>query len=427
MIHALRWLLLASFISAAVPAQSARAAGSAGETAPPISLAEARARALAANPELEAARGAAAAAAGALRQARAWPNPELEFGAEEVGGDRPGWDEAEFTWTLAQRLDLFGTRSARARAALHGRDAAVHSADAAQLDLLAEVDRRFAETLAAQGRIAALETSDSIAVETVRAVTALVDAGEVSPIEVDRAEAERTLVTTRLLDARFEQAGARRALARLMGSSQPDFSEVRGSLEATPALPERDSLPMTASALPDVRRAEAAVSGAAAAATLAGRERWPEVALRGGIKRFNASNEQSYVGGVVLSLPLFDRKGGALDEARARLGQARAEQAVVRQRIDAARETAYDALAHALDTARSLRESSLPRARAVHAAVQEGYRRGKFGLLDLFDARRFLLQVQLEYIDALRSVWTANADLVRLTSPGSIPGEGESR
>ena len=234
-------------------------------------------------------------------------------------------------------------------------------------------------------------------------------------------------MTTRLLDARFEHAGARRALARLMGSPQPDFSEVRGSLEATPALSERDSLPMTASALPDVRRAEAAVSGAAAAATLAGRERWPEVALRGGIKRFNASNEQSYVGGVVLSLPLFDRKGGALDEARARLGQARAEQAVVRQRIDAARETAYDALAHALETARSLRESSLPRARAVHAAVQEGYRRGKFGLLDLFDARRFLLQVQLEYINALRSVWTANADLVRLTSPGSTPGEGESR
>jgi hypothetical protein len=95
--------------------------------------------------------------------------------------------------------------------------------------------------------------------------------------------------------------------------------------------------------------------------------------------------------------------------------------------IDAARETAYDALAHALDTARSLRESSLPRARAVHAAVQEGYRRGKFGLLDLFDARRFLLQVQLEYINALRSVWTANADLVRLTSPGSIPGSRNRR
>jgi outer membrane protein TolC len=59
--------------------------------------------------------------------------------------------------------------------------------------------------------------------------------------------------------------------------------------------------------------------------------------------------------------------------------------------------------------------------------VQEGYRRGKFGLLDLIDAGRFLLQIRLEYIDALRSVWVARADLDRLMSQGDAPGEGESR
>ena len=133
------------------------------------------------------------------------------------------------------------------------------------------------------------------------------------------------------------------------------------------------------------------------------------------------------MGGVGLSLPLFDRKGGALDETRARLSQARAERAAVQSRIGLARATAYDALATALETSRSLREVSLPRAQAVHASVQEGYRRGKFGLLDLIDARRFLLQARLEYIDALRSVWTARADLARLVGQGSSPREGESR
>ncbi len=392
-----------------------------------ISLSEARSRALASNPELEAALSAAAAAGGALRQARAWANPEIGFDAEEVGGDQPGWDRAEVTWTLAQRLEIFGTRGARTRAALHGRDAAALSADAARLDLLAEVDRRFAHALVAQSRIEAFEASDSLAVETVRAVAALVEAGEVSPIALDRAEAERSQVTTRLLAVRFEHVSAVRSLAQLWGSREPDFSGVRGSLDVTPRLPDRDSLHAAALELPDLRRADAEVQRAAAEAVLAGRERLPEVVVHGGLRRFNASDEFSFVGGLGLSLPLFDRRGGKRDEARARLSQARAERAAVQSRIGLARATAYDALAVALETSRSLRDESLPRAQAVHAAVQEGYRRGKFGLLDLIDARRFLLQTRLEYIDALQSVWTARADLARLASQGVTPGEGESQ
>ncbi len=437
MIQASKWVLLAFSITASLPAQTASAVAAASADRMPgfraaidgplISLPEARARALASSPELEAARSAAAAAGGALRQARAWANPEFEFDAEGTGGDQPGWERAEVTWTVAQRLEIFGIRGARTRAALHGRDAAVLSADAARLDLLAEVDRRFADALLAQSRIEALQASDSIAVEIVRAVTALVEAGEVSPIEEDRAEAERTLVTTRLLAARFEYASALRSLAQLWGSRETDFSGVQGSLEVTPALPDHDSLFAAVPELPDLRRADAEVRRAEAEVSLAGRGRLPDLTIRGGLRRFNASNEQSYVGGIGLSLPLFDRRGGTFDETRARLNQARAERAAVQSRIGLARATAYDALETALEISRSLRVVSLPRAQAVHTSVQEGYRRGKFGLLDLIDARRFLLQARLEYIDALRSVWTARADLARLVGQGVTLDEGESQ
>jgi outer membrane protein, heavy metal efflux system len=437
MIQSSIWVLLAFSVTAPPPGQSAGALPAVAAARAPafraaidgfmISLPEARARALASSPELEAARSTATAAGGALRQARAWANPEFELNAEGFGRDQQGWERVEVTWTVAQRLEVFGTRNARTRAALHGRDAAAFSADAARLDLLAEVDRRFADALVAQLRIEALLASDSIAVETVRAVAALVEAGEVSPIEQDRAEAERTLVTARLLAVRLEHATALRSLARLWGSREADFSGVRGSLEITPSLPDRDSLLAAVPELPDIRRADAEVRRAEADADLTGRGRLPELAIRGGVRKLNASSEQSYLGSIGLSLPLFDRKGGALEETRARLGQARAERAAVQSRIGLARATAYDALATALETSRSLREASLPRAQAVHTSVQEGYRRGKFGLLDLIDARRFLLQARLDYIDALRSVWIARADLTRLVSPGSSQHEGESQ
>jgi outer membrane protein, heavy metal efflux system len=437
MIHASKWVVLVFSITASLCAQTAgRAAstpavlltGSNGAIeGPPISLSDARARALATSPELEAARSGAAAARGALRQARAWGNPEFGFDAEEFGEDQPGWDGAEVTWTVAQKLEVFGTRRVRTQAALHGLDAAVLSTEAVRLDLLAEVDRRFADALVAESRIEALQASDSLAGETVRAVTALVEAGEVSPIDVDRVEAERTLVATHLLAAKFEHASALRSLAQLWGSRGPGFSGVRGSLEITPHLPDRDSLFAADPKLPDILQADAEVRRAEAEVSLAGRERLPEITVRGGLRRFHASNERSYMGGIGLSLPLLDRKGGALEETRARLSQSRAERAAVQSRVGLARATAYDALATALETSRSLRESSLPRAQAVHTSVQEGYRRGKFGLLDLVDARRSLLQARLEYIDALRSVWTARADLARLVSRGSSQHEGESQ
>jgi len=398
-----------------------------GLTGSLLSLSEARERALEMSPELRSAQSDAAAAAGALRQAGAWANPEFEVEAEEFGGDQPGWDRAEVTWSLSQRLELFGTRGARTRAARHGRSAAVYSADASRLDLLAEVDRRFAQALVAQSRIESLEATDSLAAEAVRAVTALVDAGEESPIEVDRTEGERVLVASRLQSARFEHVRALRSLAQLWGSLEPDFSGVEGSLEIVGDLPDRDSLFAAVRDLPDLQRAEADVRRAEAEVSLSARTRLPDVVFRGGLKRFQETDEHSYVIGLTLSLPLLDRGGGALDEARARLSQARAEQEATRSHIALARATAYDALATALQTSRNLREGSLLRAQAVHESVQEGYRRGKFRLLDLIDARRFLLEARLEYLDALHAVWSARADLERLTGPVSTGTRGESR
>jgi cobalt-zinc-cadmium efflux system outer membrane protein len=402
--------------------------GAPGRTdAAPLSLAEARRRALDLSPELRAAQGAAAAAAGRWRQAKAWANPELEVEAEEFGGNRPGWDRAEVTWTLDQRLELFGTRGARTQAAQFGYRAAAHSAEAARLDLLAEVDRRFAGALFAQARVAAFAATDSLAAEAVRAVTALVTAGEESPIELDRTEAERTLVATRLTAARLDRTRALRDLAQLWGSLEPDFASVEGSLAPQQALPGGDPLFTSGGDLPDLERAAAEVGRAEAEIRLSSRERLPQLAVHGGIRHVEETDERSYLGGLTLSLPLFDRRGGAIEEARGRLAQARAEREAIASRIALARATAHDALATALETSRELRDGSLRRAEAVHASVQEGYQRGKFRLLDLIDARRLLLQARLEQLEALHAVWIARADLERLTGHVSPEIRGDSR
>jgi cobalt-zinc-cadmium efflux system outer membrane protein len=394
-----------------------------------ITLDEARARALERNPALAAAGSAARSAGGTWRQARAWPNPELGIEAEEFGGDRAGWDEASVTWSLTQRLELFGTRGARARAGRFGYEASAAELERARLDLGAEVERRFAAVLAAQDRLAALEESDRIAAEALAAVRSLVEAGEVSPVEADRAEAERARVGIAHRAATVEITSTRRALAQLWGEAAPDFAQAAGTLDFLPVASSWDSLGTLGLASPELRQWDAELARAEAERSRVGRGRWPEVALGAGMRRFPGTGDRTYVASLGLALPLLDRRGGAVEAADAEVARIGAQRREAEVRLAGDLAGAVDALENAARAAATMRESVLPRARAVHEALGEGYRRGKFGLLDLLDAQRTWIETRLQYVDLLEDLWAARADLGRLSgrSLTTPAAEGESR
>jgi cobalt-zinc-cadmium efflux system outer membrane protein len=75
---------------------------------------------------------------------------------------------------------------------------------------------------------------------------------------------------------------------------------------------------------------------------------------------------------------------------------------------------AHDALSRAIEEARALGDEVLPKATRIYEALNEGYRRGKFGLLDVLEARRALAQTRLRYVEALVRLNLADADLRRL-------------
>ena len=83
--------------------------------APIIKLEEAIAKAIEASPRLQSSKAGLAAAKGAEQQAKYWPNPELEFEAENVSGDGQysGTDSAEYTYSLSQKVEIGGKRSSR--------------------------------------------------------------------------------------------------------------------------------------------------------------------------------------------------------------------------------------------------------------------------------------------------------------------------
>jgi cobalt-zinc-cadmium efflux system outer membrane protein len=417
------WAGFGGAVGQAIPATGAPAA---------ISLEVARARALERNPALLAAGSDSRAAEGAWRQARAWPNPELEVAAEEFGGDRPGWDDAILTWSVTERLEIFGSRGARARAGRFGYDAATAERERMRLEVSAEVERRFAAVIAAQDRLAALAESDQISAGALATVRALVEAGEVSPVEAERTEAERARVGIAYRTADVDLANARRALAQLWGEATPDFTRAEGTLEFVPVVPSLESLEsLVAGGLvsPDLRRRDAEVSRGEAARSLARLGRWPEVSLSAGLRRFSGTGERTCVASIGLALPLLDRNGGAIQQADAEVARLRTQRRQEEVRLAGDLAAARDALENAAHAAETMRESVLPRTATVHAALSEGYRRGEFRLLDLLDAQRTWVEARLQYIDVLESLWSARADLERLLgrSLAARAQEGESR
>jgi len=406
------------------PPPPASATAPADSPPPAISLERAEALTLAANPTLGAMEASRRAADGARLQAGEFPNPELLLEAENFGLDLPGWRESELTLSFAQPLETAGKRSRRVREAEASREVARLERDAVQLELRTELRRRFVVALGRQERVQVLQENLRIAEETLNAVSELVRAGEVSPIEELKVDADASTSRTDLAKGEADLLVARRNVAALWGGGESDFGPLQGALAIPMEAPAvTDILPLI-QASPNLARLKAEEERRVATLDLQRALARPDVTVAVGIRRFQFVEDNALVAGVGLPLPLFDRKKGAIAAAAAQRDQAMLLRQAELNRLHADGLSAVTQLSAAISEASRLWEEVLPKVRRVYDSVEEGYRRGNFRLLELLDARRSLTVAMLRYNDALVAAGLAAAELYFLTggSPDSELG-----
>lgn len=392
-----------------------------------VTLEAARAKALEANPELSAGAADVRAAAGALRQARALPDPEISFEAEDFGGNLPDEATSQRTLSVSERVEWFGKRASRVEAARRERDLAGHDLELRRLDVLQEVEKRFVDLLAAQERLAIAGEDAATAAEVRAAVSALVSAGEASPIEETRALGEESLARVEKDRAARDVALAGRALSRLWGEASRSVPRADGRLEAVVAVPERATALAALGRLPDLARWDAETARLEALEELSRRQALPDLTLTAGLRSLVGTGQRTWVAGITVPIPLPGATSGARSEAAARLEAARAGRLAEEVRLRTAWLSAEEELRHASNEVRLLTDVVLPNAHQTWAALSEGYRRGKFRLLDLLEARRALAASHLRLVDALARLNSSLADLRRLTPDGLLARAGESR
>ena len=373
------------------------------------------------NPELAAHEYAVEGAEALTLQAGFLPNPELEVEVEDFWGDGEAkdFDAAETTVLLSQLIELGGKRGDRERVA--GAEEQISRLDltAARLNILAETTDRFIGLLAAQEKLLLSEEKLEIAEEVRRIVSERVAAGKDAPLEQVKSEGETAAARIALKKSRGELAAARARLAAMWGGEAADFSEALGDLsEIAPVLPSQTEILSAIDNSPDLARAEVMILLAQNRVSAEKGARVPDLHLAVGGKRNEAERDESFVAGVGIELPLFDRNQGGVRSARANLAKAGRERDSVRNTIRKECIEAYRELTVARGTFLDLRADLLPAASEAFRVAREGYRAGKFGYLDILDAQRRLFESRAELLDAGAAYFRAILEIERLTSTG---------
>jgi cobalt-zinc-cadmium efflux system outer membrane protein len=392
-------LLSVCFASSALAIGNPSPAGDAGQQPQTLTLSEVLARTWHEHPELAAAQAAAAAGRASALQAGRLANPELSLEVENFAGSGDGlggFDGAETTLRLDQPLQLGGKGRKRQALAEAERDITLRQGELTRAELYVQTVELFYTQLAAQQRLQLAESRLQGATRTVESIAAQIDAGKVPAVAALRS---RPL----LVEARLEQvraaaalAAARSALAAHLGELETDSLTVSGELQvmAQPAAPQQTAV------APQLSLAAAERARAGRALALERAQVIPDLTVGLGLRQFEASGERALVAGISVPLPLFDRNGSGVAAASARLEEARQKERGAAQRFAVASAAAEEEVAGARSEALALQEELLPAAREVFAAIDYGYRAGKFGLLELLDAQRQLDEVELRLLTA---------------------------
>lgn len=390
-------------------------APAAAQVAPPLTLEQAIDLALRQNPELAAAAMQEQAAEAAVRQAGVLPNPELGLSAENLGNRRLRKEGDRTTsLELSQLLELGGKRAARMRQAESAREVAAWEARARRAAIVARVKQAFFDLLAWRERLALAEDSLRLADQVSAAVARRVQSGKAAPVEETKAQLAGSAAAVEREQARRELAAAHARLAALAGTSAGQLGEAQGDLERTYAIPDFDTLAARVRTNPELARWTSEIERRRASVDLERARGVPDITLKAGVTRYSVFDDRAYMLGISIPLPFFDRNRGATDEALRRLDQSLDEQRGAQARLTGELAEAFQRTQALAEEVRVLRDAILPGARSAFTVATRGYELGRFGILDVLDAQRTLVQARTQYLRALAEYQRGASELERL-------------
>lgn len=373
--------------------------------------------ALAENRDLVAARFAIRQAAGRLKQAGLWPNPEFELSRSSDGAFK-NEPESSSSAGFKQRFPVTG-RLLKAKSVAR-LDVALALAEVRNQErlLAGEVLGLSRALLVVQEKLKANQEIQGIIQKVIEVSEKRLKVAEVSAADVNLAKLELQKLTLAQSGLLNQQEIAATLLNRLLGREPKSPLEMSGAVSAefnTNAVAEISR--QAFARRPDRQLAALGIDRAGAEIKLARAEKWEDWTVGFGYSReighdVPAGKDRDDFLGVSLSvpLPLWNRNQGRISEAQATQLRAEAELKALDLRIATEVQTVENQMRRLLGILRQYREESIKLAEENVALLQRGYADGLVNITAVIQAQQQLTDLRQSYLEALGEFFRAKTD-----------------
>jgi cobalt-zinc-cadmium efflux system outer membrane protein len=369
--------------------------------------------ALANNGELAAARQEMGIREAAKVRAGQWPNPQIE-----IEGAYAGASENVVSAGISQEILTGGKLRKRISAAGKDISAYSHELEDAERRLKAEVKNAYWDAVFAEKALELSDRTIELNRELVRVAEERALEGDIPELELTLSRVELGRAEERKLKAQTALAEARAQLFTLIGVPD-EGAKLEDPSPLLPACPPEEMKAAAIANRPDVKALSAVSEKADADFDAARAERWPDVTVSLFYEHENSAIESgsaelkdrdNFVGlRLSAPIPVFNRNQGGIMEARANKGAAVTRRESLEARIKKEVDLACRRLELARGAIEVYREKIIPQQDENLRLMQEAYRLGEVGILNITEEQKKFVELNEGYISSRREAVKAVA------------------
>jgi len=320
---------------------------------------------------------------------------------------------------VSQALPWWGTLAARKEIAQADAEVARHDLEALRLRLAATARGAFADWVYAHRALRINAANQSVLAELRRIASVRYATGKAPQADVLQAEVERTVLAQQQLKWQRKIAVVAARMNALLDRPPTSPIPLPAALPAPAHLPSEAALLQRALTHPQLKALEAQEHAARAKATLAGKQRFPQLQVSAGYNSMWSDPAMRPMVGLSFTVPLDQGKYRAeIDAAHAQARRAGYDLESARATLLADLSAAYASTREAAQSLALYRDDLVPLSRdALDVALSE-YGSGRGGFLEVLTAEQHQLDTELGLARAQSEYFDRWAELERLSGRG---------